>query len=144
MDLAKALGIDRDEPSHVLAGHLVNAHEQLLQELVRKRHEHKLSQSVVAQRMGVTATAISKIESGERDLRQSTLRRYAHAVEAEIDYKVTSFDPPASVVYNISGIRSGRSKSPNTSLLDEFDDDDFPFEESDSLVTHWGTLGTNV
>lgn len=143
MDLAKALGIDRDQPSHVLAGRLVDAHDQLLQDLVRKRHEHNLSQSVVADRMGVTATAISKIESGERDLRQSTLRRYAHAVQAEIDYEVTSFDAPASTVYSISGLRTGRSKSPSASLLDELDDD-FLFDESDSIVTHWGRTSANV
>lgn len=144
MDLAKSLGIDVDTPSQVLAGRLVDAHEHLLSELVQKRYDHNLSQSTVAERMGVTATAISKIESGERDLRQSTLRRYAHAVQAEIEYRVTNFDPPAALVYASSESRSGHSRSQLTSLLDEFDDDDFLFDDSDRIASLWERSRTNV
>jgi transcriptional regulator with XRE-family HTH domain len=45
----------------------------------RKRLE--LTQEQVAERSGVHATEVSRIEAGKRDLKVSTLRRLATAVE---------------------------------------------------------------
>jgi transcriptional regulator with XRE-family HTH domain len=45
----------------------------------RKRLE--LTQEQVAERSGVHATEVSRIEAGKRDLKVSTLRRLAKAVE---------------------------------------------------------------
>jgi transcriptional regulator with XRE-family HTH domain len=47
--------------------------------LARKRHD--LTQEEVAERSGVHATEVSRIEAGKRDPKVSTLERLAAAVE---------------------------------------------------------------
>nr|WP_166390666.1 helix-turn-helix transcriptional regulator [Nocardioides ochotonae] len=61
---------------------MVEADEGLLNDLIRIRDQKKLSQEVVAARMEISQSAVARIESGERDPRLSTLRRYAMAVGA--------------------------------------------------------------
>lgn len=47
------------------------------------RHKLGLSQEQVAERSGVHATEVSRIESGKRDPRVSTVERLAKAVKAK-------------------------------------------------------------
>jgi transcriptional regulator with XRE-family HTH domain len=49
--------------------------------LREQRHKLKLSQEQVAERSGVHATEVSRIEAGKRDPRVSTVLRLAKAVE---------------------------------------------------------------
>lgn len=92
MNLDEILGIDRTDPTQILADRLVANDRKLLDELIEKRKSARLSQKEVAEKMGVTESAISKVESGTRDLRLATLRRYALAVGAEINHSVRKFD----------------------------------------------------
>lgn len=93
MDLDAVLGIDWSDPVEQNAAQLVAADEDLLDNLVRLREKLGLSQRDVADRLGVGQSAISRIESGERDPHLSTLRRYALALGARIDHRVTRFEP---------------------------------------------------
>jgi transcriptional regulator with XRE-family HTH domain len=52
---------------------------KLARRLASKRERHELSQTVVAARMGTSASVVSKLESGA-DVRLSTLQRYCAAI----------------------------------------------------------------
>lgn len=92
VDLDEQLGIDLTNPSHRLARLLADQDEALVDRLVQLRKDKGLSQQDVADAMGVTQSAVARIESGERDPRLSTLRRYAHAVGALIEHTVSAYD----------------------------------------------------
>ena len=60
----------------------------LIDELVRARQESQLSQTEIAARMGTSQSAIARLESGELDVRLSTLERYAAAMGRTVDWQV--------------------------------------------------------
>ena len=47
-----------------------------------------LSQTEVAVRMGTSQSAVARFESGEADVRLSTLERYASALGCTLDWKL--------------------------------------------------------
>lgn len=84
------LGIDPAAPLDKLADQLVSADEQLLDDLVNHRkYVAKLSQEKVAERMGISQSAVARIESGDRNPHLSTLRRYAHALRVRVEHSIT-------------------------------------------------------
>lgn len=60
----------------------------LAADLVARRVELGLSQTEVAARMGTSQSAVARLESGQADLRLSTLERYAAAVGHVIDWRL--------------------------------------------------------
>jgi len=64
------------------------ASRELLRELTQARIEQGLSQTVVAARMGSSQSVVARIEQGDRDVRVSTLARYAAAVGRRIAWSV--------------------------------------------------------
>ncbi|QGH70784.1 helix-turn-helix domain-containing protein [Pseudactinotalea sp. HY158] len=88
MDLTDLLGIE-SSPGIEHARAIVQADRELLQDLVRARDEAGLTQTQVGERMGISQSAVARIESGQRDLRMSTLRRYVHAVDASVKHIVS-------------------------------------------------------
>lgn len=95
MNIAELLGIDSTDPDFVLARRLVRGDDKLLDDLVGMRRSKGLTQSDIGELMGVSQSAVARIESGERDPRLSTLRRYALAVGADVDHRVEPFDAVA-------------------------------------------------
>jgi transcriptional regulator with XRE-family HTH domain len=93
MDLDDLLGIDPSDPVDRRARALHDADRKLIEDLVARRTELGLSQQEVARRMDTGQSTVARIEAGSRDLRQSTIRRYAMAVEALIEHAVTPDDP---------------------------------------------------
>lgn len=93
MDLDEILGIDTTSPVDRRAKRLLDADRRLLADLVARRKQLKLSQAEVARRMDIGQSAVARIESGVRDLHQSTLRRYAMAVESVVEHQVVPDDP---------------------------------------------------
>lgn len=91
MNLDEVLGIDPDDPMIRNADQLLDADESYLEQLVALRKSKRLTQEKVAELLGVDQSAIARIESGERDLHMSTLRRYALAVGARVEHRVTDF-----------------------------------------------------
>jgi transcriptional regulator with XRE-family HTH domain len=61
---------------------------QLIDELVRARKQHGLSQTEIAARMGTSQSAVARLESGDLDARLSTLERYAAALGRTVDWQV--------------------------------------------------------
>lgn len=64
------------------AKHLSQDHRQLMAELVKARVEVGMSQSDIAEIMGVTQQRVSQLEKYDADPKLSTVRRYANAVGA--------------------------------------------------------------
>ena len=60
----------------------------LVAELVELRVAGGLSQTEVAARMGTSQSAVARLESGQADVRLSTLERYAAAVGRDLDWKL--------------------------------------------------------
>ncbi len=60
---------------------------ELMRALARARQRGGLSQSQVASRMRTSQPAIAKIESGEVDIRASTIDRYAAAIGGRVEYR---------------------------------------------------------
>ncbi len=64
---------------------------QVVSQLLKARAKAGLTQEAVAQRMGTTKSAVSRLESaGLHAPSLSTLKRYAHAVGCEIQIKLVS------------------------------------------------------
>jgi predicted transcriptional regulator len=61
---------------------------ELIEELVRARQESQLSQTEIAARMGTSQSAVARLESGDLDVRLSTLERYAAAMGRTVDWQV--------------------------------------------------------
>lgn len=61
--------------------------------VARLRREKKLSQTEVANRSGIHATEVSRIERGLRDPRLSTLIRLARALEVDPNRLLDGYEP---------------------------------------------------
>ena len=77
-----------DESLERRADLLVDARDRLLEDLVRLRKEHKLSQQTVAERMGVSQPTVAAFERYDANPTVSSIIRYAMAVNALLDIKV--------------------------------------------------------
>jgi predicted transcriptional regulator len=56
--------------------------------LVARRVDLGLSQTEVAARMGTSQSAVARLETGQADVRMSTLERYAAALGQIIDWRL--------------------------------------------------------
>lgn len=97
MNLDELLDIDPSDSTSRHAQALVEGDKRLLNTLVRIRKGADLSQNQVGERMNVSQSAVARIESGERDPRLSTLRRYALAVGALITHEAHAVSKDAPV-----------------------------------------------
>lgn len=72
---------------------------EVLSELVEirrsKEKSHGMTQKVIAERMGTYQANVSRLETGEVDVRRRTLRKYAIAIGASLTYRVTDHDSEA-------------------------------------------------
>lgn len=92
MDVKDFLGIDDGNALDRLADYIVSADERLIRDLVARRAELGLTQQDVADRMGIHKSNVSRIERGDGDLLQSTLRRYVMALDAVVVHEVCAFE----------------------------------------------------
>ncbi len=63
--------------------------QQLVCELEARRVSLGLTQTDVAARMGTSQSAVARLESGEADVRLSTLERYAAALSHKLQWHLT-------------------------------------------------------
>jgi len=68
---------------------LSQSHRQMISDLVDIRVERGMTQDDVALILGVTRQRVSRIEQYDSNPRLDTIRRYANAVGARIDSRVT-------------------------------------------------------
>jgi transcriptional regulator with XRE-family HTH domain len=62
------------------------ARHRLAAELEARRQDLGLTQTQVAALMGTSQSAVARLESGEADVRLSTLERYAAALSHELEW----------------------------------------------------------
>lgn len=62
---------------------------RLLQALAAERERRHIPQQTVARSMQTSQPAVARIESGEVDVRLSTIERYAAAVGTRVHYRLT-------------------------------------------------------
>jgi len=87
---------------------------KLLRDLAANREAAGISQTLVAAKMGTSQSAVARIESGEADVRMSTVERYAAAVGAKIAWSISPQTARARPAAATGRARraSGRKKSP--------------------------------
>jgi transcriptional regulator with XRE-family HTH domain len=61
---------------------------EIVAQLVRVRHQLGLSQTEVAARMRTSQSAVARLESGDGDVRLSSLQRYAEAVGRDLRWRL--------------------------------------------------------
>ncbi len=66
---------------------------ELSAELVVRRQALGLSQTEVAARMRTSQSAVARLESGDADVRLSTLERYAAALGQTLDWRLEDRNP---------------------------------------------------
>jgi transcriptional regulator with XRE-family HTH domain len=63
---------------------------RLLRELAADRVELGLSQTAVAAEMGTSQSAVARIESGNADVKMSTVERYAATLGRRVQWRIAS------------------------------------------------------
>lgn len=79
--------LDRElqkHPSYASRLAELSPYEAIARKLITFRIEHGLSQTELAKRCGVSQPAIARLERGEHEPRLATLRRVAHALDADL------------------------------------------------------------
>ncbi|WP_280266507.1 helix-turn-helix domain-containing protein [Nocardia wallacei] len=71
-----------------LAERMAADHRRLLEDLVARRQAAGLSQTEIAARMGTSQSAVARLETGQVDLRISTLERYAAATGSYLSWRL--------------------------------------------------------
>ena len=79
----------RHEPLFPGFREMAERRHELASDLVARRVALGLSQTEVAARMGTSQSAVARLESGDADVRLSTLERYAAALGRALDWKLT-------------------------------------------------------
>lgn len=79
----------RSNPSFPDMVEAAERRRELLRKLSEQREREGLSQTLVAARMETSQSAVARIESGEADVKMSTLERYAAAIGRKVEWKVT-------------------------------------------------------
>jgi transcriptional regulator with XRE-family HTH domain len=68
--------------------------QRLIGEMAAQRQSAGLSQTEVAARMGTSQSAVARLETGEGDIRASTLERYAAALGGELEWQLRADGQP--------------------------------------------------
>jgi ribosome-binding protein aMBF1 (putative translation factor) len=68
---------------------------RLVADLTEQRRSAGLSQTEVAARMGTSQSAVARLETGDADVRVSTLERYAAAIGSQLAWQAEPGTPPA-------------------------------------------------
>ena len=74
----------REDAAYEAALEELEPYERIARRLVAFRLEHGLSQAELGRRCGVSQPAIARLERGEHEPRLATLRRVAHALDADL------------------------------------------------------------
>lgn len=80
----------KKDPSFPAMVDAVYRRRELLRRLVQARIRAGLTQEHVAERMHTSQAAVARIESGDFDVRTTTLDRYAAAVGKRIEFRLSA------------------------------------------------------
>ncbi len=71
---------------------LADRRREIVADLVQVRQRLGLSQTEVAARMGTSQSAVARLESGDGDVRLSSLQRYADALGRDLRWRLARRD----------------------------------------------------
>jgi transcriptional regulator with XRE-family HTH domain len=83
----------RHEPVFPGFAEMAERRRAVTDELAERRQRLGLSQTQVAARMGTSQSAVARLESGDADVRLSTLERYAAALGHQLDISLKKEQP---------------------------------------------------
>lgn len=86
------MGSRRHDPVFPGFKEMAERRKLLGEALAASRLEMGLSQTQVAARMGTSQSAVARVESGQGDVRFSTLERYAAALGQRLDWRLEDSD----------------------------------------------------
>ncbi|MFJ6078349.1 helix-turn-helix domain-containing protein [Pseudarthrobacter sp. NPDC092419] len=86
--LKNRLGVDSDSKEMRRAKVLASNDLEFLANLVDLRRSQNISQSELAEKLGISQATVAAFERSDNDPKLSTIRRYAHGVGALIVHKV--------------------------------------------------------
>jgi len=88
------------------ANALVVGHRMLMTNLIAMRTKHGLTQAQVAERMGVSQPTVAAFERYDSNPTLATIRRYALAVEAQIEERVIDDCAPntSTTIFGVTAI----------------------------------------
>lgn len=87
--VSQFVGIDTANAEQRLASSLVDETQDMMHDLLQRRHAGNMTQKNVADIIGVSRTAITHFERYDADPKMSTIVRYALAIGARIEIKVS-------------------------------------------------------
>ena len=87
----EAESAEQDEPPELPL--LPGFREMALRRMSEQRRSAGLSQTEVAARMGTSQSAVARLETGEADVRVSTLERYAAAIGSQLAWQAQTSRP---------------------------------------------------
>jgi len=70
---------------------------RLVADLTEQRRSAGLSQTEIAARMGTSQSAVARLETGDADVRVSTLERYAAAIGSQLAWQAEPGTPQAGL-----------------------------------------------
>lgn len=108
-ELESYIAEEKRNPAFRTAYEDVEERHSIIDRLVGLRRRRRLSQSVVAERMGVGQSTVSGFETEDSDPRLSTLQRYARAVEAKLRLVVVVPDKVDWIECSGKAYRDGKS-----------------------------------
>jgi len=86
----RSRGERRHDPVFPGFKEMADRRRALADSLTARRTEIGLSQTEVAARMGTSQSAVARLESGDADVRLSTLERYVAALGDRLDWEIES------------------------------------------------------
>jgi transcriptional regulator with XRE-family HTH domain len=81
---------EQQTPGFTLLVQAALERRRLLRELAADRVDLGLSQTAVAAEMGTSQSAVARIESGNADVKMSTLERYAATLGRRVEWRIAA------------------------------------------------------
>ena len=146
INLFRDLGFDDQSAEVRRAREEAASYAESLARLFAARRSEGLSQAQVGERMGTTQSAVSEIEAGRKDVRLSTLIRYAQAVGRDfglsLPKRAVSAEPIWEEVSKVGPVRDSASSTVrvrlDAHLLATFEESDRLFAGSNSKRYEFG------
>lgn len=85
--------IEKRQRNNPAFGTMVEAalrRRRLLRDLAEERSALGLSQTAIAAQMGTSQSSVARIESGDADVKLSTLERYASALGKQVEWRIVA------------------------------------------------------
>lgn len=115
--LAASLGMDLMDPADQRALETFSEGRELLKRLIEGRKEQGYTQTHFAELLGISQSAVAKMESGDRDPRLSTLIRYALGLDVVLGHTING--RPVRSQQNDSVLEESLISRVNTLLEDD-------------------------